>query len=115
MKLNIKASGLDLTPAINEYVENKIKSAGKIITGFEKSQEAEINFEITRTTRHHRHGNVYHAKANVYLNGKLIRVEHDGDDVRAIIDKVKDKLKIEFQKFKEVNIEDDRHTRGDKI
>lgn len=101
MKIDIKTSKLDLTPAITQYIEDKIGSLDKFITRFEGQGEARVAVEIARTTMHHQHGDVYYAEANLYVNGTVLRAEQTDEDMRAAIDKVKDILKIEIQKYKE--------------
>lgn len=108
MQIKIKATQLELTPAITEYIEMKIKSLEKMISRFEVENEAEIYVEIARTTKHHKSGNVFRVEANLSFKGGMLRTEHIDQDIRAAVDKVKDKLKIEIQKFKEKKFESSR-------
>lgn len=101
MQINIKATGLDLTPAVRVYIENKIGSLDKFLKRFKAQGEVKAEIEIARTTRHHRKGNVFYAEANLYLPKKIIRAEHSDWDARVAIDIVKDKLKLEIQRHKE--------------
>lgn len=100
MKISVKGTDLDLTPAISEFIEQKIGSLSKFIGTFDERGVAEARVEIQRTTQHHRHGNVFRAEVNLRLPGKVIRAEHSDENVRAAIDAVKDKLKIEIDKYK---------------
>jgi putative sigma-54 modulation protein len=102
MKINIKATGLDLTPSIVRYIEEKISSVEKFLVKFGKKSEIEVFFEIARTTKHHRKGEVFRAEANMELPGKVLRADHEDWDVRVAIDKVKDKLQAEIKKYKEI-------------
>ena len=101
MKISIKANKLELTPAIAEYATVKIGSLERFIKRFEEGGEAEVTVEIARTTKHHQHGDVYYAEANMNLKGVVIRAEQTDEDMRAAIDKIKDTLKLEIQKHKE--------------
>ncbi|MEK7149823.1 MAG: ribosome-associated translation inhibitor RaiA [Patescibacteria group bacterium] len=101
MKIIIKAKELKLTPAITDYINKKIGPLAKFVKKFENKSEAEAVIEIARTTRHHRHGEVYYAEANLYVKGIVIRAEQLDEDIRAAIDKMKDTLKLELQKHKE--------------
>lgn len=101
MKINIKATKLDLTPAIKEYIEIKIGSVSHFIKRFESGGEAEISVEIARTTKHHHKGDVFYAEANLKLPKKTIRAEHSDFDIRVAIDNVKKILKEEVSKYKE--------------
>ena len=104
MQINIKATGLDLTPAVREYIENKIGSLDKFLKRFEAQGEVKAEIEIARTTRHHRKGNVFYAETNLYLPKRTIRAEHSDWDVRAAINMVKDKLKLKIQKYKGLSL-----------
>lgn len=101
MQINIKTTRLDLTPAMRVYIENKIGSLDKFLKRFEAEGEVKAEIEIARTTRHHRKGNVFYAETNLYLPKKTIRAEHSGWDIRAAIDMIKDKLKLEIQRYKD--------------
>ncbi len=92
---------LELTPAIKEYIEEKIGSCEDIITRFEEKEELTVFCELARTSRHHTHGDVYYAEVTLGLPGKTIRVEAENSDARAAIDDVKDLLKLELRKYKE--------------
>ncbi|MEK7114493.1 MAG: ribosome-associated translation inhibitor RaiA [Patescibacteria group bacterium] len=105
MKINIKATNLDLTPAIHEYIEEKIGSLDRFLKRFEVKSEIEVFIEIARATKHHRHGNVLYAEATASLGKKILRAEHFDWDIRVAIDKVRDKLQQEIKKYKEKKIE----------
>lgn len=104
MKILIKATKLELTPAIYEYIENKIGSLSRFIKRFETQGEIKTEIEIARATKHHRHGSVFYAEANIHLPGKILRAEHFDWDIRVAIDNVKDKLRQEIKKYKEKKI-----------
>jgi len=105
MKLNIKATNLELTPAIREYIEIKIGSLSHFLKRFEAKNEIEVFVEIARTTRHHRSGNVFCAEASFSIGKKLLRAEHTDWDVRVAIDEIKDRLQQEIKKYKEIEVE----------
>ncbi|OGD38639.1 ribosomal subunit interface protein [Candidatus Azambacteria bacterium RIFCSPLOWO2_01_FULL_37_9] len=107
MKINIKTSNLDLTPAITIYIDDKINSLEKFISGKElkdwdeKNQAAvEADVEIARTTSHHRQGDIFSAEVNLKVPGRIIRAEAKEWDIRVAIDRVKDELQIELKKYK---------------
>ncbi|MEK7549135.1 MAG: ribosome-associated translation inhibitor RaiA [Patescibacteria group bacterium] len=102
MHIIIKSTNLDLTPAIKEYIEEKIGSLDRFIKKrFEGKSEIRTEVEIARTTKHHRHGDVFYAEVNLHLPKKNLRVEHSDWDIRIAIDKTKDKLQREIKKYKE--------------
>jgi len=105
MQINIKATNLELTPAIREYIEIKIGSLDHFFKRFEVESEIEVFIEIARTTRHHHKGNIFYAEAILSLDKKILRAEYSDWDIRVAIDRVKDKLQQEIKKYKEIKIE----------
>jgi len=109
MKINIKATNLDLTPAIRSYVEEKIGGTEKFIKKMkpvDKSPEegkatVEIWVEVERTTFHHRKGKVFRAEVQMKLPGNDVRVESKQEDLRVAIDEVKDQLERELREYSE--------------
>ncbi|MBI5306399.1 ribosome-associated translation inhibitor RaiA [Candidatus Wolfebacteria bacterium] len=104
MNIIIKATQLDLTPAIREYVETKIGLLDKLLKKFEIKSEIKVEVEIARSTKHHRHGNVFYAEANIHLPKKTLRAEHFDVDIRIAIDNIKKKLYQEIVKYKDLHI-----------
>lgn len=101
MKIDIKTSQLDLTPALRQYITDKIGSLAKFVKRWEHEGDIEVWVEVDRTTHHHHKGNVFRAVADVRLPKHVVRAEEYHADVRAAIDGVKDKLKTELIKYKE--------------
>ncbi len=104
MKIDIKATNLEITPAISEYIEIKLGSLSRFLKKFESQSEIKIFIEIARTTRHHKSGNVFYAEVNLHLPKKTLRAEHSDWDIRVAIDKAKDKLQQEIKKYKEIRM-----------
>jgi ribosomal subunit interface protein len=101
MKINIKATRLDLTPSIERYIEDKLGALAKFVKKFDETGQPELWVEIARTTRHHRHGAyVFMAEADIRLPGKILRGAEYGEDVRAAIDKLRTVLRLEIEKYK---------------
>lgn len=117
MQINIKATNLELTPAIRQYIEIKIGSLEHFLRRFvgvrpcvglkrfESKSEIEVFVEIARTTKHHYKGDVFYAEATFSIGKKVLRAEHSDWNIRVTIDKVKDKLQQEIKKYKETKIE----------
>lgn len=120
MKINIKATNLDLTPAITVYIEEKINGLEKFISGEslkqwdENNQAAvEADVEIARTTNHHRQGDVYRAEVNLKVPGRVLRAEAEQWDMRVAIDEVKNELQTELKKYK--NKQETEFRKGSRI
>lgn len=92
----IKATGLELTAAIREYVEKKTAMLEKYYP-----QIINIAAEVDVTTHHHHKGRIFRAELNVRVPGKLIRVEKTADDLYKAIDKVKDHMALMLKGHKE--------------
>jgi len=103
MKIIIKSTNLDLTPALKEYIEGKIGALRKFVSRFDLEGAVEARVEVARTTKHHLKGKVLRAEVNLDLPGRVLRAEDEDYDVRVAIDRVRDKLKREIEKYKGSN------------
>ena len=100
MQISIKARELDLTDPLKKYIDMRIGSLSKYLKRFVEDLVL-VEVEVARSTQHHRHGDVYYAEVNLTLPGKLLRATHEGGDVRECIDKVKNTLQREIDKYKD--------------
>ncbi len=103
MQIHLKASELELTPSLRTYAETKLGALAKLISKAERTAEPELVVEIGRTTRHHHRGPVFRAEGNLRMPGRMIRAEHVDLDLRVAIDRLRDKLHLEIEKFKTKN------------
>jgi len=101
MKITIKATGLNLTPSIETYIETKLGVLARLVRKFDAEGQPELHVEIARTSRHHRHGDVYRAEGNLRIPKKLLRGSEESDDVRRAIVLLKNTLRLELEKYKE--------------
>jgi putative sigma-54 modulation protein len=102
MKLNIKATNLELTPKLKAYVQKKIDMLDKY---FGKLKVINARVEISKTTNHHLKGEIYRAEVNFSIGGDLLRVEKTEKDLFKAIDKVKDHLELVIKKYKDKKID----------
>jgi len=102
MKVTIKATNLNLTPAIKRAIEEKIATLDKFILHIDASVEAFV--EIAIETRHHRKGNIYYAEANIKVPGRIIRSEAKEENIYKAINTVKDELQLLLKKYKKRQI-----------
>ncbi len=100
MRIEIAGVRLELTTAIREYVEGKIGSLDRYLKRFEINGEVTAFIEIARSTKHHRHGDVYYAEATIRLPGRTLRAERYDTDVRAAIDAVRETIKHDIVRYK---------------
>ena len=108
MKIIIKSTNLDVTPALREYIEEKVGSVAKFLKRWDEGDVLELRVEVARSTKHHHKGDVFYAEATLGLPHAVLRAEHEGSDIRASIDIVKDTLHREVEKYKEKQTENRR-------
>lgn len=100
MKINIKPVDLEITPSFEVYIRTKLGYLDKFLSRFDSMGGADIRFEIRRTTRHHKNGDIFWAAADLRLPKKILRVEKEGPDAREVVDVIKDKMRLEIEKYK---------------
>ncbi len=100
MKINIKATNFDLTPAIRQYVEKKLNYLDKFLSRYIVKGGVEVNFEAGRTTRHHKKGEVFYAEANLKIPDGFFRASKTNNDLFVAIDEVKNCLLELIKKHK---------------
>lgn len=97
MNINIKATGIALTPAIESYLREKLAHLEKFLDPADPTLRCEV--EVGRTTQHHRHGDVFKAEINLHLAGRNLYAANSADDLYAAIDLVKDEIASEIKTF----------------
>ena len=95
MNINIQAKGVDMTDAIKQYVEEK---AGDLERYFDNIQGVDVI--VGMDSSHNNKGKIYFAEFNVQVPGKNMNMKKEAEDLYKAIDKVKDHLKVEFEKMK---------------
>lgn len=96
MQINIKATKMELTPAIEAVVKEKVEGLNKY---FDNIIEADV--EVGITTSHHHKGDIFRAEINLTVPKTVLRAEAETDDLYKAINEAKDKLKNELIKYKE--------------
>jgi len=105
MKIDLKYTQFQPSADIEEYAMKRLGSLERFLKSFEKSGEITMFVEIARSTKHHRKGNVFYAEAMFQTDGKVMRAEATGPDIRLALDEVKEKLKKEIRRYKDKRIE----------
>lgn len=88
MKINIKATNIELTPAISAYVEKKVSVLEKFLGGGETVAQVEVG----KSTQHHRSGDIFKAEVHITGAGVDRYAVSEQSDLYAAIDLVKDDL-----------------------
>lgn len=103
MKIDIKATNLEITAPLTEFIEEKIGSLDKFIRaetgdGTHGNYLVEAFVEVARDTKHHKQGEVFRAEANLKIGGRVLRAEKNDIDIRVAIDAVREELAAELRK-----------------
>ena len=106
MKINFQAKNIEITGAIHDYVEKRVTNLEKLLTEMEKQgEEAIVLFSVSKTTHHHKGGEVFHADCSINVKGKKFYASVNKQDLYEAIDAVKEDLFLEITKNK-----DKKHT-----
>jgi putative sigma-54 modulation protein len=99
MDIRLKATKIELTPKIKEYVQEKMDMLDKYVGTF-KVQNCDV--EVGLAVGNQNSGEIYRAEINLELMpGGMLRVEKTEKDLFKAIDKVKDHMAEMIKKHKE--------------
>lgn len=101
MRVAIRQKNLEITPALNNYIETKIlRPLRRLLESRKNSELPTLEIEIGRSTRHHQKGNIYYVSATLSLAGKTIQAKSDAEDIYRACDFLAKELKKEFISYK---------------
>lgn len=80
---NIKATNIELTPELRDYIEKKLTSAEKFV---QKENIERVYVDVAKSTNHHKQGEIYRAEFNVVIDGTKFYTLSETEDIRASID-----------------------------
>ncbi len=103
MKHNIKGLNIELTPAINDYLEKRIAHLDKFIAS-NNSESTMCYVELGKTTQHHKNGDFFKTEISIHIGGKSFRSEAEENDLYASIDIATDGMMEELKSFKDKKI-----------
>ena len=93
---------MELTEAIRDYVTKRVTNLEKLLIKIEnKGGEAFVNFEVGKSTNHHKMGEVFHSDCLINMNGLEFYSSVDGEDLYQTIDQVRESLFNEISKEKD--------------
>ncbi|OIP77815.1 MAG: ribosomal subunit interface protein [Parcubacteria group bacterium CG2_30_44_18] len=96
MRIIIKTNNFALTNAVRDYCEKKIQNLEKFLAGFNPDSIL-AEAELSRTTRHHKSGDIFRFEVNLTVNGKLLRSESERENIYTAIDDVHEELAREIR------------------
>ncbi|KKS77940.1 MAG: Sigma 54 modulation protein/ribosomal protein S30EA [Parcubacteria group bacterium GW2011_GWC1_43_11b] len=97
MITNIKALSLELTPALNSYIREKISNLEKRLG--DQADNSQINVEVGLITHHHKTGQIFRAEMNLVYRGKQLRTVAENEDMYLAVDGAKDLMMREVNKY----------------
>lgn len=104
MNIIIKKSSV-VTPAFEEYIGKKFSPLEKLIEHFEAKGDLTMRVEIARISNHHNKGEeIFSASAAIALPRQGVRGEALAPDARVAIDRARDVLREEIEKYKSKHI-----------
>lgn len=89
MKINLKATRLELTDAIRDYVQTKFDMLKKYLG---ETPVVNCDVELERMAAGQHKGEIFRAEINLQIPREILRVEKTEADLYKAIDKVKDHL-----------------------
>jgi putative sigma-54 modulation protein len=98
MKMNLKATKLEMTDAIAAYAQEKIDMLDKFLGDI---QVLNLDLELEKSVGSQNKGEIFRAEINLEIPGELLRVEKTEDDLYKAIDKVKDHMEEVIISYKE--------------
>lgn len=99
MNTNIKATNMELTDAIKDYVNSRISSIEKFVM----KDGAHVNVEVGKTTNHHKNGDVFKAEIEIRSDGNVFFAQAETDDLYKAIDMAREDVVRELTSTKDRN------------
>src|SRR3989338_1965013 len=99
MHIIITGVHMEMTDAIRDYAYEKMEALEKYIPRDDTS--AKLSVELSKTTSHHQHGDVFQAEAQLHIRGKETTLRTTQDDLYKAIDILKDMLTRELAQHKD--------------
>lgn len=101
MQINLHGKNIELTESISDYVSKRVTNLEKLLTKIEdRGGKVMANFEVSKSTNHHKSGDVFHADCLIKIDGKEFYSSADKEDLYQAIDSIKDSLYNEINKDK---------------
>jgi ribosomal subunit interface protein len=102
MQINLQGKNIELTDIVKDYILKRVTNLEKLLAKIEKAGgEAKVRFEVSRSTNHHKSGDIFHATGHITIDGKDFYSSADEEDLNQAIDEVKENLFNEIGKDKD--------------
>ena len=102
MKINLQGKNFELTETIKDYILKRVTNLEKLLSTIEtRGGEIMVNFEVGKSTKHHKSGIVFHSDCLININGKKFYSSSDKEDLYQAIDEIRESLFNEIRKNKD--------------
>ncbi|PIT96670.1 ribosomal subunit interface protein [Candidatus Campbellbacteria bacterium CG10_big_fil_rev_8_21_14_0_10_35_52] len=98
IKKNVKATNIELTSEISDYLNKRLRSVEKLINPNDTS--AIFDIEVGKITNHHQTGDIFRAEINLHIVGNQLRSFAEKNTIFNAIDKARDEMIYELLKTK---------------
>ena len=102
MRINEKATNMQITSDIKDYLYKKLASVEKFLNSADESILCEV--ELGKISNHHKNGDVFRTEINLHIAGKNLRAESEMEDIFSSIDIAKDEIIRELQSNKDKRV-----------
>lgn len=99
MKINFKATNMELTDAVKVYAEEKTNKLKKFLPQ-DPETEVKAQVELGKEVRDQQAGEIFLAELNLEVSGQFYRAVAEKDDLYAAIDEMKDEAARVLKKDK---------------
>lgn len=102
MKLNLKATDINISPQVRSYLERKLLSLTKLVDFDDPA--VTIDMELGRASRHHQTGDIFFAEINIFRGKESFRAVADRPDIMNAIDGMRDAIARELSSRKDKQV-----------
>jgi len=110
MKILIKSTHIPLTADLRAYINEKIGALERFTKRLESDGQLKVHVEIGRSTKYHRHGNVYYTEVSMSVEGKTLYADHSDSEIQTAVNQAKMKILTEIKKYKDKKLRNRRQT-----
>ena len=89
MNINIKATNMELTGAITDYVNKRLFGIEKFV---KEGEEIIAYVEVGKTTNHHKRGDIFRAEFNIEISGAKFYTFSEKEDLYNAIEEAKEEI-----------------------
>jgi putative sigma-54 modulation protein len=102
MNINLQGKSFELTEAIKDYVLKRVTNLEKLLSNMEAGGgEVLVNFEVGKSTKHHKGAEIFHADCLIKINGEEFYSSSDKEDIYQAIDEIRESLYEEIRRNKD--------------